>query len=283
METRFGHDFSQVRVHTDARAAESARAVNANAYTVGSNVVFGEGRYAPRSVAGRRLVAHELAHVVQQRGVEPDSDLGVVDDAYLEHQASAAAAASAGGAARVAGSAARGVQRQAEELTQVWRVGPIDALRARADARRALADARRSGLPGLHNGPADAWRHCHWNCLLTHSIGEDQAREVADTHEEFGSNPANETTMDLHNNGVGRGCGLATRNCWGCCMDRLSLAGLLIIPDYAGVASLPPVPSGGIAGSKAPPGEGRGEWYYGGPDYYGPGYYRRGKKSGDYY
>jgi len=66
MEPRFGHDFSGVRVHTDARAAESARAVNALAYTVGSEVVFGAGRYAPSTERGSRLLAHELTHVVQQ-------------------------------------------------------------------------------------------------------------------------------------------------------------------------------------------------------------------------
>lgn len=66
MEPRFGHDFSRVRVHTDAKAAESARAVNALAYTVGRDVVFGKGRYAPQSSAGQRLIAHELTHVIQQ-------------------------------------------------------------------------------------------------------------------------------------------------------------------------------------------------------------------------
>jgi hypothetical protein len=66
MEPRFGRDFSGVRVHTDAKAEESARAVSARAYAVGSNVVFGIGQYAPRTAAGNRLIAHELAHVVQQ-------------------------------------------------------------------------------------------------------------------------------------------------------------------------------------------------------------------------
>ncbi len=66
MEPRFGHDFSRVRVHTDVKAAESARAVNALAYTVGREVVFGAGRYAPGTMAGQRLLAHELVHVVQQ-------------------------------------------------------------------------------------------------------------------------------------------------------------------------------------------------------------------------
>ncbi|HEX9868662.1 MAG TPA: DUF4157 domain-containing protein, partial [Candidatus Tectomicrobia bacterium] len=66
MEPRFGHDFSHVRVHTDVEAAESARTVNALAYTVGRDVVFGLGQYAPGTVGGQRLLAHELTHVVQQ-------------------------------------------------------------------------------------------------------------------------------------------------------------------------------------------------------------------------
>jgi hypothetical protein len=71
MEPRFGHDFGRVRVHTDTKAAESAQAVHASAYTVGHAVVFGAGRYAPGTGEGRKLVAHELAHVVQQRGESP--------------------------------------------------------------------------------------------------------------------------------------------------------------------------------------------------------------------
>ena len=66
LEPRFGYDFSQVRIHTDARAAESARAVNALAYTVGRDIVFGVGQYAPGTSRGQRLMAHELTHVVQQ-------------------------------------------------------------------------------------------------------------------------------------------------------------------------------------------------------------------------
>jgi Domain of unknown function (DUF4157) len=66
MKAFFGRDFGAVRIHADAAAAASARSHLASAYTSGTHVVFGEGRYAPRSVAGRRLLAHELAHVVQQ-------------------------------------------------------------------------------------------------------------------------------------------------------------------------------------------------------------------------
>lgn len=66
MEQRFGHDFSQVRVHSGSAAEQSAREVNANAYTVGHNVVFGAGQFAPGTHWGQRLLAHELTHVVQQ-------------------------------------------------------------------------------------------------------------------------------------------------------------------------------------------------------------------------
>jgi hypothetical protein len=72
MESRIGFDFSKVRIHTDARAAASAKALGAGAYTVGENVVFAAGRFAPRTTEGRRLLAHELIHVVQQsRTISP--------------------------------------------------------------------------------------------------------------------------------------------------------------------------------------------------------------------
>ena len=65
-EPRFGHDFSQVRVHADTQADRSARALDANAYTVGQNIVFRSDRWSPETTSGRWLIAHELAHVVQQ-------------------------------------------------------------------------------------------------------------------------------------------------------------------------------------------------------------------------
>jgi hypothetical protein len=68
MELRFGQDFSRVRVHTDGRAAESARAVDARAYTVRRDIAFGKGQYAPGTPGGRRLLAHELTHVLHQTG-----------------------------------------------------------------------------------------------------------------------------------------------------------------------------------------------------------------------
>lgn len=77
VESRFGHDFSQVKVHTNAKAAESAQEINAKAYTVGRHVVFGAHRYAPHTKAGLRLLAHELAHVVQQGTADASGSLSV--------------------------------------------------------------------------------------------------------------------------------------------------------------------------------------------------------------
>jgi len=67
MEQRFGHDFSRVSVYSGQVAEQSARDVNAHAYTVGDNLVFNAGAYAPQTFAGRRLIAHELTHVIQQQ------------------------------------------------------------------------------------------------------------------------------------------------------------------------------------------------------------------------
>jgi outer membrane protein OmpA-like peptidoglycan-associated protein len=72
MESRFGHDFSHVRVHAGAKATESAKAMSALAYTVGQDVVFGQGQYVPGAVEGKRLLAHELTHTMQQSIQSPN-------------------------------------------------------------------------------------------------------------------------------------------------------------------------------------------------------------------
>jgi hypothetical protein len=97
MEGRLGHDFGDVRVHDDSPAHDSAVAVNANAYTVGSHVVFQRDRYDPTSTAGRTTLAHELTHVVQQRSgpVEGTPAAGgiQVSDPGDRHEREAAATA----------------------------------------------------------------------------------------------------------------------------------------------------------------------------------------------
>jgi Zn-dependent peptidase ImmA (M78 family) len=90
MEPRFGYDFSHVRIHTNAKAAESARKVNALAYTVGHNIVFSIGQYKPEANTGKRLIAHELTHVMQQGDQPTTSSRNLIigsTDSLFERQA----------------------------------------------------------------------------------------------------------------------------------------------------------------------------------------------------
>ena len=94
LEPRFAADFGAVRIHADAAAAASADAVHARAYTVGQNIVFGAGEYAPATASGRELIAHELAHSVQQRGAthsRSPADTGPTIEASAEAAGRAAA------------------------------------------------------------------------------------------------------------------------------------------------------------------------------------------------
>lgn len=92
MEPRFGLDFSRIRVHSDAHAAESARTVGARAYTVGEHMVFDTGQYLPGSPDGQRLLAHELTHVAQQVGCAPAGSLTVgATDHHAEQEADSTA------------------------------------------------------------------------------------------------------------------------------------------------------------------------------------------------
>jgi Domain of unknown function (DUF4157) len=102
MESRIGYNFGGVRVHADSLAAESARAVNAAAYTVGRDVVFGAGQYAPSTSAGRQLLAHELAHVAQQRGGEgiASGPIRIADEPSLEAEADRSAERATSGTRR---------------------------------------------------------------------------------------------------------------------------------------------------------------------------------------
>jgi outer membrane protein OmpA-like peptidoglycan-associated protein len=115
MEPRFGHDFSKVRVHTDTRANESAHAVNALAYTVGPQIVFGAGHYRPGTMTGRQLLAHELTHVVQQQS-RPSAGhslrVGPSSDAYEAEAERAASTATSHGAPHTTEHAPEAIQRK---------------------------------------------------------------------------------------------------------------------------------------------------------------------------
>jgi Domain of unknown function (DUF4157) len=94
MQNQLGHDFTQVRIHTDTAAADSARDVQARAYTVGAHVVFGAGQYRPDTNSGHHLLMHELAHVIQLRSQHwsPNQSLRIsqpsdIDEVAAEHWA----------------------------------------------------------------------------------------------------------------------------------------------------------------------------------------------------
>jgi hypothetical protein len=119
-ERRFGEDLSAVRVHTDSDAARSADVIDADAYTYGNHIAFAQGKYRPKSSAGRRVLAHELAHVVQQRRGGTRLPSFAPGDGMLEHSADRAASAFARGRGfvDVQGAASPGVARLPRSLNQ---------------------------------------------------------------------------------------------------------------------------------------------------------------------
>jgi hypothetical protein len=196
-EPRFGRDFSAVRVHTGADTGEAARMIGARAYTYGNDIAFAPDAYAPTTGAGIRLLAHELAHVVQQRN------------------------------------GAQVIRRGIGEMWgALWGAGPLDAYRGKRLATEALAAAQQTGLPGLHNGPADAWRHCYWNCRMVEEINAEDAADIASNHEAHGGGAAIENEMDTHNNEVGQSC--SGGGCAACCQNHLDSGRLWIIDESRG-------------------------------------------------
>jgi Domain of unknown function (DUF4157) len=147
--SRFGHDFSQVRVHADEKASESARAVSAHAYTVGRHVVFGNGRYAPQTDMGRALLSHELTHVVQQSAV-PDTEgelqIGEVQDA-AEREADRVEKSASSEAVRVAQASQPRLQGSWD-----WEGAGWGTLIGGAMGGSALAISAAAGVPGLGLG-----------------------------------------------------------------------------------------------------------------------------------
>lgn len=143
MESCFGQDFGQVRVHTDGRAADSAEAVSAKAYTVGRDVVFGQGRYAPDTSEGERLLAHELAHVVQQSRGGAAPNLNPHDS--VEQAADQAAHDSLAGEGRVAvsGACSPGISREQDESADlpILLAADVDVAKLSPEHRQQLIES----------------------------------------------------------------------------------------------------------------------------------------------
>lgn len=155
MEARFGQSFADVRIHTGGAAADSARHVDASAYTVGNEIVFAEGRYDPASAPGQRTLAHELAHVVQQRSGPVDgSDLG--GGVRVSHPSDRFERAAEHTASRVAGGEAVGstasapraavAQREMEETEEKDEVaGAVAQRQAEAAGEEPLEEEEEEG------------------------------------------------------------------------------------------------------------------------------------------
>lgn len=153
MESRFHQDFSQVRVHADSKAGESARAVNALAYTMGQNISFAPNEYAPQTSAGKKLLAHELAHVVQQRNSGADLQR------FAPHSAIAAGPHLEGEA-----------DRAAEAVTSGGSVGPLSNLTA-ADQMQRKDAASASG--GKASGAKDPGEKMQSHGCAQELVGQD--------------------------------------------------------------------------------------------------------------
>ena len=173
-EPRFGYDFSGVRVHTDGQAVDSARSVKAHAYTLGQDIVFGSGQYAPETPAGKQLLAHELTHVVQQTGamastagprsagpLAPSAPLHPSQSGILERKCACGGAAGLSGECEACG-------KRLDLQTKLTVSEPGDVFEQEADrvAEQVLATPARhavSGAPpriqrfsGQSNGQMDA-------------------------------------------------------------------------------------------------------------------------------
>jgi hypothetical protein len=129
-EPRFGPDFSRVRVHTDAKAAESARTLDARAYTLGSDIVFASNAFSPATSAGRRLLAHELVHTAQQRNV-PVRQVPLV------------------------GSPADFAEREADAVAESALAGQSMSLSARPQAGQVLRDTKEYQTAGIPLDPVE--------------------------------------------------------------------------------------------------------------------------------
>jgi hypothetical protein len=209
-EPRFGHDFSQVRVHTDAKAAESARAVNALAYTVGSDIVFARGHYAPSRHEGRHLVAHELAHVLQQGSVNTADGLSSASTASAEANADTVAdAALSGRPIGALQASATTIQRRAAPYIKKIKVHLAPPQTAELEWQgTAPADATGSDSFAVSTGkgygdpddpPGTCTRHCCSDPMTQCAPPWNQPTRVGACCTYYGNNFWTGTPQDEHN------------------------------------------------------------------------------------
>jgi hypothetical protein len=197
MEERFGHDFTQVRVHTGGDASRAARAVSAKAYTFGRDIVFDKGTFATQTVEGRHLLAHELAHVVQQgRGGSAAPRLSPHTPLERSAERAASAFSHGEGSVVVAGRSAPAVARvyrksaapaspveeMAAELNEELGLDPAGTTRV-TSAARAARDARKAGFTkGLYPGIVDLAVQSHGSARDVRKVLKVVGRNIESAH-----------------------------------------------------------------------------------------------------
>jgi hypothetical protein len=191
-EQRFGgEDFGGVRIHGDAAAADSARALGAAAYTAGHHIVFGGSRYEPETARGRRLLAHELAHTLQQRGASPAAAPtsagreGWPDEPPAPHGDRFEREASRMASAVLAGEHA---QRSTPGLDR-WRVQLASDKDSEVERRTGVAAGKMEPAPGVE-GQTFTWGNCFNNPECGVSFQFEKARLGTHPMQEFSASPA---------------------------------------------------------------------------------------------
>jgi len=244
MEPRFGHDFSQVRVHTDAKAAESVRSVNALAFTLGNNIVFGLDQYVPKTPAGRLLLAHELAHVIQQGNIDSGTptELGNVSHHYEQEAVEVSLGALANSKKKIPTMAGKSSEartvRRGLPIIIAGAAGAGGAYAYReykclkqceepmhsetSDFRLWYFNRTRSPVPGRI---WDAFGHCFVACCGTKRCGASSAFIAGQGRELYRSSidsePHDSYKQDTNNQKIGRSFGDKEMDCRTACRDAV--------------------------------------------------------------
>ena len=226
-EPRFGADLGDVRIHNNAQAASLTRSINASAFTLGHNVVFGAGEYSPDSLSGRKLLAHELTHVVQQNGrrtvIQRKPLLkDVLKNYQVKDDKLKKWSPKFGGWITIPFAPSRKLTETEGKLLDklTFSKGLMGLKSFKGIKERAFSVSEKeypspSTIPLYvpkrrnrewtnNDGHRDAFRHAFWNALLTKHFGIKWANQFATAHEALPGNPAQREAMDLYNNEVGR-------------------------------------------------------------------------------
>jgi hypothetical protein len=223
-EPRLGYDLSRIRIHADAQAAESARSVNALAYTVGDRIAFAAGHYSPQSSEGRRLLAHELAHTVQQSYTARAA--GVIQRQSAETEESKGPTGFLGKAKYLLKDVGNAVSPDKWKKAEGCLKSLFPSMKSRTFDDWIPKACARSTTKILHSREWDAFGHCWIACEGTRKCGGPQTftlgmgREVSREWESrHGGPPHDSLTQDISNQVLGRVESVNEGTCFSICDD----------------------------------------------------------------